>query len=151
MDLTNLTSTTFYSGTRKLLGKQTIHSIIAHNNLLYAGGSAVDGAAGKVFSLLDNGATVGTFSTGLDIQQIGVNSDYIFTATKSGIIEVWLKEKVSKVASIKVAGSGKITSLMSDSDSILYAACSDGKIQVRINRFHKSVNFLHNLILLILT
>lgn len=48
VDLGNLTSTTFYAGTKKLLGKQTIHSLHMHNGLLFAGGSSVDGTAGKV-------------------------------------------------------------------------------------------------------
>lgn len=48
VDLGNLTSNTFYAGTKKLLGKQTIHSLHMHNDLLFAGGSSVDGTAGKV-------------------------------------------------------------------------------------------------------
>lgn len=48
VDLCKFTSTTFYSGTRKLLGKQTIYSLHIHDGLLFAGGSAVDGTAGKV-------------------------------------------------------------------------------------------------------
>ena len=42
------TLSTFYSGTRKLLGKQTVNSLNIHDDFLYAGGSAVDGIAGKV-------------------------------------------------------------------------------------------------------
>lgn len=48
MDISSLTSTVFYAGTRKLLGKQTIFAVEAHSGLLLAGGSAVDGIAGKV-------------------------------------------------------------------------------------------------------
>ncbi|KAL5778211.1 hypothetical protein ACOSP7_011137 [Xanthoceras sorbifolium] len=132
VDLSNLTSNTYYSGTKKLLGKQTIHSLYMQNGLLFAGGSAVDGTAGKVFCLSNNEA-VGTFSTGFDIQRIAVNSDFIFTATKFGLIEVWLKERVTtRVASIKIGGGGhsKITSLVSATDGVmLYAGSSDGKIQ----------------------
>jgi hypothetical protein len=89
--------------------------------------------AWQVFSHSSKAVT-GSFSTGFDIQRIAVNSDFIFTATKSGIIEVWLKERVTRVASIKV-GSGwhaRITCLTSDMDgAMLYAGTSDGKIQVR--------------------
>ncbi|KAK4834644.1 hypothetical protein QYF36_026100 [Acer negundo] len=133
VDLSNFTSNTFYSGAKKLLGKQIIHSLYMHKDLLFAGGSAVDGTAGKVFCLSNNAATVGTFTTGFDIQRLAVNSDFIFTATKCGIIEVWLKERVTRVGSIKVSsGSGhsKITSLVSDIDGgMLFAGSSDGKIQ----------------------
>ncbi|KAJ4843659.1 hypothetical protein Tsubulata_010162 [Turnera subulata] len=132
VDLSKFTSSTFYSGTRKLLGKQTIYSMHIHEGILFAGGSAVDGTAGKVFSH-SNKAVIGSFSTGYDIVRIVANNDFIFTATKCGIIEVWLKERVSKVGSIKMGGGGhiKITSLTSDMDGgMLYAGTSDGKIQV---------------------
>ena len=81
---------------------------------------------------------IGSFPTGFDIQHIAVNSDFVYTATKFGIIEVWLKETVRKVASIKVAGGGhaKITSLTSDiNELMLFAASSDGRIQVRTQNY----------------
>ncbi|KAJ6681025.1 RING-TYPE E3 UBIQUITIN TRANSFERASE [Salix koriyanagi] len=131
VDLRKLTSTTFYSGTRKLLVKQSIYSLQIQDGLLFAGGSSVDGTAGKVFSHSSKAVT-GSFSTGFDIQRIAVNDDFIFTATKSGIIEVWSKERVTRIASIKT-GSGwhaRITCLTSDMDGkMLYAGTSDGKIQ----------------------
>ncbi|XP_022767512.1 putative E3 ubiquitin-protein ligase LIN-1 isoform X2 [Durio zibethinus] len=132
LDLCSSTLSTFHSGTRKLLGKQTVNSLNIHDDLLYAGGSAVDGIAGKVFCRSSK-AVMGSFSTGFDIQRTAVNNDFIFTATKCGIIEVWLKERINRVASIKVGSKGhaKITSLVSDMDGgMLYAGSSDGKIQV---------------------
>ncbi|KAF5455763.1 hypothetical protein F2P56_025309 [Juglans regia] len=132
VNLCNYTSNTIYSGTRKLLGKQTIYSLHVHDDLLFAGGSSVDATAGKVISLSTK-TVIGSFSTGLDIQRIAVNNDYVFTATKCGIIEVWLKGGVAKVGSIKMAGGGhsKITSLTSDMDDfMLFAGSSDGKIYV---------------------
>lgn len=50
--MSNYTSNTFFSGTRKLLGKQTIHSLQIHDGFLFAGGSSVDATAGKVNTLL---------------------------------------------------------------------------------------------------
>ncbi|CAK9178413.1 unnamed protein product [Ilex paraguariensis] len=131
VDLCKYTSSIFYSGARKLLGKQTIHSLHIYRGLLFAGGSSVDGTAGKVFTLSSK-AVVGSLSTAFDIHCIAVNNDFIFTATKVGIIEVWLKERVTRVASIKIGGQGlvKITSLTSDADGeMLFASSSDGKIQ----------------------
>lgn len=76
---------------------------------------------------------VGSLSTGLDIHRIAINSDFIFAGTKFGTIEVWLKDKFTRVASIKMAGGHtKITSLVSDADGMmLFVGSSDGKIQVR--------------------
>ena len=48
VDLSTYTSNTFYSGTRKLLGKQTMYSLQIRDDVLFAGGSSVDGSAGKV-------------------------------------------------------------------------------------------------------
>lgn len=76
---------------------------------------------------------MGTFPTGFDIQRIAVNNEFIFTATKLGMIEVWLKERISRIGAIKMNSKGhaKFTSLVSDMDGgMLFAASSDGKIQV---------------------
>ena len=54
VDLCKSTTNTFYSGARKLLGKQTIYSLRIHDGLLYAGGSSVDGTAGKVLCFSGN-------------------------------------------------------------------------------------------------
>ncbi|KAK2457361.1 putative E3 ubiquitin-protein ligase LIN-1 [Trifolium repens] len=131
VDLSKYTSTSFFTGTRKLLGKQTIHSIQIHDDFLFACGSSVDGTAGKIFSLSTK-MVVGSLSTGLDIHRAAINSDFIFAGTKFGTIEVWLKDKFTRVASIKMAGGHtKITSLVSDVDGMmLFVGSSDGKIQV---------------------
>lgn len=87
----------------------------------------------KIF-LLTTKAIIGSFPTGFDIQRVAINNDLIFTATKCGSIEVWLRERFTRVASIKMSCGGhtKITSLTSDMDGgMLYAGYSDGKIQVR--------------------
>ncbi|XP_052191307.1 putative E3 ubiquitin-protein ligase LIN-1 isoform X2 [Diospyros lotus] len=131
VDLCKYVSSTFYTGTRKLLGKQTIHSLHIHSGLLLAGGSSVDGTAGKVFSLSSK-AVIGSFTTGFDIHQIAASNDLIFTSTKCGITEVWLKERISKFSSIKMGGGGnaKITSLTTDADGdMLFAGSSEGKIR----------------------
>ncbi|KAM7259568.1 hypothetical protein ACFE04_015309 [Oxalis oulophora] len=124
VDLLNFSSQTFYSGTRKLLGKQIMHALHIQDGLLFAGGSSVDGTAGKVFNLSTKAVT-GMFTTGLDIQQIAVNNDFIFTATRCGNIEIWLKDRVSRIASIKL-GHVKIMALVTDMDvGVLYAGSSD--------------------------
>lgn len=86
----------------------------------------------KVFSLPSK-AVLGTLSTSLDIQKITVNTDFIFTASKCGIIEVWLKERVAKIGHVRMSAGNntKLLSLASDMDGqMLFAGSSDGKIQV---------------------
>ncbi|KAK6938966.1 hypothetical protein RJ641_032474 [Dillenia turbinata] len=128
VDLCTYTSSLFYSGARKLLGKQSVLPLCIHDGLFYAGGS-VDGAAGKVFSL-SNKAMVGSLLTGIDIQRIAVNNKFIFAATKLGVIEVWLRERITR---LNFSGNAKITSVTSHSDGeTLFAATSDGKIQIAV-------------------
>ncbi|KAJ0974272.1 hypothetical protein J5N97_016237 [Dioscorea zingiberensis] len=131
VDLSNCTSTTFFSGPKKLLSKQSIHTLCKEDGDLFVGGSSVDGTAGKVFSLSTR-TVIGSFSTGFDIHCIYANNEYVFTGTKSGLIEVWSRERIARVASIKLAAaSSKVTSLTTDSDGeLLFAGTSDGKIQV---------------------
>ncbi|XP_020527492.1 putative E3 ubiquitin-protein ligase LIN-1 isoform X1 [Amborella trichopoda] len=131
VDLCRGTSGTFFSGTRKLLGKQTIHVLHINDGLLFAGGSSVDGVAGKVFSLSTKSA-VGSLMTGFDIYSIAVNDELIFTGTKCGVIEIWLRERFLRVGSLKVGvnGNAKVTCLAADPDGdMLFATSSDGKIQ----------------------
>ncbi|KAJ9553931.1 hypothetical protein OSB04_017976 [Centaurea solstitialis] len=128
-DLQKSTTTTFYSGTRKLLGKQSINSIYIHDDLLFAGGTSVDGTAGKVFSVSSR-ALVGSLSSAFDIHYLVVNNELIFGGTKNGTIEVWLKERLTRVASIKMSGIAKITSMASNAQGdMLFVGFSDGKIQ----------------------
>ncbi|CAI9116943.1 OLC1v1018239C1 [Oldenlandia corymbosa var. corymbosa] len=132
VDIGTLSSTVFYAGTRKLLGKQTIYSVEINGGLLIAGGSSVDGIAGKVFTVPSKSA-VGTLSTTFDIQNITSNNDFIFTASKCGIIEVWLKGRVTKIGCIRMPGGNttKLLSVASDIDGqMLFAGSSEGKIQV---------------------
>lgn len=131
VDLRAHTSSIFYSGAKKLLGKQTIYTVEIHNGLLYACGSSVDGIAGKVFKLSSK-AVIGSLPTGLDIQQTTVNNDFIFTATKCGIIEVWLKDRLTKIAYVKTgSGNTRITTIASDAHGQkLFAGTSDGRLQV---------------------
>ncbi|KAF5181242.1 Ring-type e3 ubiquitin transferase, partial [Thalictrum thalictroides] len=47
VDMIKCTSSTFFSGTKKLLGKQIIHTLCIRDGFLFAGGSSVDGIAGR--------------------------------------------------------------------------------------------------------
>ncbi|XP_051139219.1 putative E3 ubiquitin-protein ligase LIN-1 [Andrographis paniculata] len=134
VDLRTQTSSTFYSGAKKLLGKQTIYSVQIYNNILYACGSLIDGIAGKAFKLSSR-AIVGSLATGLDVQHANVNNDFLFTATKCGSIEVWEKEGFKKLGCMKIGTSGgscpRITGTACDRDGHrFFAGTSNGRLQV---------------------
>ncbi|KAM0950073.1 putative transcription factor WD40-like family [Dioscorea sansibarensis] len=133
VDLSICSSTTFFSGPKKLLGKQSIHALCTEDGDLFVVGSSADGMAGKVFSLSAK-AVIGSFTTRFDIHSIYANNEYVFTGTKCGLIEVWSRESISRVASIKLsAASSKVMTLTTDSiGELLFAGTSDGKIQVHV-------------------
>lgn len=86
----------------------------------------------KIFSLPSK-AIIGLFPSNSDIQQVMVNSDFIFLGMKCGTIEVWQKERATRIASLKLRSSGntRITSLTPDKDGeMIFVGCSDGRIQV---------------------
>ncbi len=89
---------------------------------------------------LSTKTVIGSFPTGFDIQRIAVSNHFVYTATKVGIIEVWLKETVRKVASIKVAGGGhaKITSLTSDINELMLPLMAGSRLE------HKIINQQNN-------
>lgn len=96
---------------------------------------------------LSNKAVVGSLATGVDVQQCSVNNDFIFTATKCGIIEVWLKERITKIAYIKMdVGHARVTSIVSDAHGQkLFAGTSDGRLQVTSSTYFKPRIFRFNL------
>ncbi|PIA57254.1 hypothetical protein AQUCO_00600175v1 [Aquilegia coerulea] len=131
VDLSKCTSSTFFSGTKKLLGKQIIHALCIRDGFLFAGGSLVDGIAGRVFSL-STGAVNGALPAGHDIHCIAVNNDFVFTGSKCGTIDVCLRERLVRVGSLRISGAGntRVTSLISDLDGdMLFAGSSDSKIK----------------------
>lgn len=78
---------------------------------------------------------MGSLSTGVDIHHMAISTDFLFTASRCGIIDVWSKEKLTKVASLKLGNASgshtKLTALTTDDDGeLLLAGTSDGKIQV---------------------
>ncbi|KAF5198573.1 hypothetical protein FRX31_011840, partial [Thalictrum thalictroides] len=115
-------------------GVKIIHTLCIRDGFLFAGGSSVDGIAGRVFSLA-TGVVDGALPVGQDIHCIAVNNDFVFTGTKCGTIDVCLRERLVRVSSLRISGAGntRVTSLISDSDGdMLFAGSSDGKIQVGI-------------------
>lgn len=95
--------------------------------------------------------TVGSFSSGVDIHHMAVSRDFLFTASRLGIIEVWWKDRYTKITTIKFGSDSgshsytKITSLTTNDDGgLLLVGTSDGKIHVskfRINFITMLISF----------
>lgn len=82
---------------------------------------------------------MGSLSTGVDIHHMAISTDFLFSASRLGIVEVWSKEKYTKIASVKLGSASgsqtKITSLTTaDDGGLLLVGTSDGRIQVCASR-----------------
>lgn len=131
IDLNCGTVRTLDSGVRKLFGKNSIYAIQIHDNHLYAGGSVVDGVAAKVWNLSTN-TLMGSLSMQAEVRCIAVNNDFIFLGSKSGIIEVWSRERLARRGSLNAGGGGnnRVTCLAVDKDGeVLFSGSQDGRIQ----------------------
>lgn len=112
-------------GVRTLVGKKAVYGLQVFNDKLYSSGSRVDGMAAKVWSLKDK-SLVGQLATGLDVRAMVVNDEFIYLGSNSGLIEVWLRERLVKVAGMSIGC--KITSLLAH-DNVLFCGSEDGKIR----------------------
>ncbi|KAH9308456.1 hypothetical protein KI387_036367, partial [Taxus chinensis] len=135
MDLTSGTTSTLHSGAgaRTLLAQKPIYGLQLHNNHLYACGVFLDGVAAKVWNLsLSTNNVVGSLSTAADIRCIAVNNDFIFLGSKSGTIEVWLRERLVRVGSLNLerGNNNRVLCLAVDKEGdVLFSGSKDGKIQ----------------------
>ncbi|CAM6119396.1 unnamed protein product [Calypogeia fissa] len=113
-------------GVRTLMGKRAIYSTQVFQDHLYVAGAPVDGVAGKVWKLSDH-SLVGTMCTTSEVRSMALSEDFIYLGSSSGIIEVWLRERLVRVSTLN-PGS-KVLSLILDGDT-LYSAHEDGKIRI---------------------
>ncbi|GLJ40383.1 hypothetical protein SUGI_0831030 [Cryptomeria japonica] len=132
MDLKSSTTNILHQGARTLLGQKPIYGLQLLDNHLYACGVFLDGVVVKVWNLSNNNV-IGTISTTLEIRCIAVSNEFIFLGSKTGIIEVWLRERLVKVGSLNSDRGGnnnRVICLVVDKEGdVLFSGSQDGKIQ----------------------
>ncbi|KAH7653300.1 Zinc finger RING/FYVE/PHD-type protein [Dioscorea alata] len=74
VDLSNCSSMAFFSGPKKLLGKQSIHALCTEDGDLFVAGSSADGMAGKVFSFLTKFVQIFKLTTCLCFMEVNMCS-----------------------------------------------------------------------------
>ncbi|OAE26556.1 hypothetical protein AXG93_3817s1190 [Marchantia polymorpha subsp. ruderalis] len=115
-------------GVGTLLRKKAIFAVQVSKDHLFTAGAPVDGVAGKIWKLSDN-SLVGTLSTTAEIRSMAISEDFIYLGSNTGIIEVWLRDRLVKVTTMNVGS--KVLSLMLDGDT-LYSGSEDGKIRAEL-------------------
>ncbi|PIN12300.1 G protein beta subunit-like protein [Handroanthus impetiginosus] len=132
VDLATGTLGNIQSGSKKLLGKANpIYALQVHDGLIYAAASApsLDGANVKIWST-SNYSMVGSLPSTSEVRTIAVSSELIYLGCKVGIIEVWCKNKYSRVETLQTRSNTRILCMALDTnEDMLVIGTSDGRIQ----------------------
>ncbi|OVA08576.1 WD40 repeat [Macleaya cordata] len=131
IDLATGTLSSIQTGSRKLLAKANpIHAMQVRDGLIYSASNSLDGAAVKIWSA-SNFSMVGSLPSNLEIRAMAVSSELIYLGCKMGTVEIWCKEKHTRVETLQTGTHGKVISMAIDSDEeVLLVGTSDGRIQV---------------------
>ncbi|KAL4194038.1 hypothetical protein AMTRI_Chr05g57220 [Amborella trichopoda] len=130
IDLASGTSSTIQSGSRKLLGKANpVYVLHVHDGLVYSASTPLDGAAVKIWNA-SSYSKVGTLASTADIRSIVVSSELIYLGCKLGVVEIWSKEKSTKVGHLNMRTTGKVLCMALDGEGeVLVTGTADGWIQ----------------------
>ncbi|KAI3977596.1 hypothetical protein MKX01_000509 [Papaver californicum] len=131
IDLASGTISTIQTGSRKLLAKaMPIYALQVRDGSIYSASSPLDGATVKIWST-SNFNVVGSLPCNMDIRSMAISSELIYLGCKTGIVEIWCKEKHTKVESLQTGTNTKVISMAIDNDEeLLVLGTSDGRIQV---------------------
>lgn len=130
IDLATGTLGTIQSGNRKLLGKANpIYVVQVHDGLLYAASTPLDGAAVKIWSA-SNYSLVGSIPSTLEVRSMAISTELIYLGSKTGVVEIWSKDKITRVGTLQTDTNCRIQCMAVDADAeLLIVGTSDGKIQ----------------------
>ncbi|KAK1289507.1 putative E3 ubiquitin-protein ligase LIN-1 [Acorus calamus] len=130
IDLTTGTIGVIQMGSRKLLGKANpIHAIKVQEGLLYAAGGSLDGSAVKIWST-STSSVVGSLPTTMEMRSMTISTELIYLGSKTGAIEIWSRDKLSKVGTLQTGTTAKVLCMAVDDDGeLLVIGTSDGRIQ----------------------
>nr|DAD35576.1 TPA_asm: hypothetical protein HUJ06_006216 [Nelumbo nucifera] len=142
IDLASGTLCTIQTGCKKLLGKASpIYAIQVHDGLIYSAGSSLDGSSVKIWST-SNFSLVGSLQSTLEVRTMAVTSELIYLGCKMGIVEIWCKEKYSRVQILQTGSNGKVLCMSVNGEDVLVFGTSDGWIRVNsflISKLRKNI------------
>ncbi|KAK1266062.1 putative E3 ubiquitin-protein ligase LIN-1 [Acorus gramineus] len=130
IDLTTGTIGVIQMGSRKLLGKANpIHAMKVQEGLLYAAGGSLDGSAVKIWST-STSSVVGSLPTTMEVRSMTISTELIYLGSKMGAIEIWSRDKLSRVGTLQTGTNAKVLCMAVDDDGeLLVIGTSDGRIQ----------------------
>lgn len=129
IDLATGTSGTIQIGNKKLLAKANpIHALQVQDGLLYSASSPLDGAAVKIWNA-SNYSQVGSLPSSIEVRCMAISTELIYLGSKTGVVEIWSKDKLSRVGALQIGSNGKILCMIIINDELLVVGTSDGRIQ----------------------
>ncbi|KAF0917346.1 hypothetical protein E2562_017519 [Oryza meyeriana var. granulata] len=133
IDLASGTLGVIQPGSKRILGKANpIYSLHVHDDLLYTGSTSLDGASVKIWSS-SNYNLVGTIPSSVEVRSLVVSSDLVYLGSRNGVVEIWSREKLTRIGALQAGGAGcRVQCMAVDGDGdVLVVGTSDGRIQVR--------------------
>ncbi|CAO2209349.1 unnamed protein product [Urochloa humidicola] len=122
-------------GNKRILGKANpIYSLQVHDGLLYTGStpSSMDGASVKVWNC-GNYSLVGSMPSSMEARSLVVSADLIYVGSRNGAVEIWSREKLTRIGTLQAGGPGcRVQCMAVDGDGdgdVLVVGTSDGRIQ----------------------
>ncbi|KAJ0989244.1 hypothetical protein J5N97_007600 [Dioscorea zingiberensis] len=130
IDLATGTMATIQAGNRKLLGKSNpIYTMQVHDGLLYTANSPLEGSAIKIWNI-SNYNLIGSLPSTMEVRSMFISTEFIYLGCKMGIVEVWSREKLTRISTLQCGTSSKILCMAADGDGeLLVVGTSDGRIQ----------------------
>ncbi|XP_071689321.1 putative E3 ubiquitin-protein ligase LIN-1 [Rutidosis leptorrhynchoides] len=131
IDLATGTLTTIQNGSRKLLAKGSrVNVLQVHDGLIYAASSSIEGTTFKIWSA----STYSLIQSQLlssEVRAMAISSDFIYFGCKTGMVEVWCRNKLVRRETLKIGTNCKAVCMAIDStEDVLVIGTSDGRVQV---------------------
>uniref|UniRef100_A0ACD5VR81 Uncharacterized protein n=1 Tax=Avena sativa TaxID=4498 RepID=A0ACD5VR81_AVESA len=131
IDLASGTLGVIQVGNKRILGKANpIYSLQVHDGLLYTGSAPLDGASVKIWNST-NYNLVGSIPSPVEVRSLVVSTDLVYLGSRSGAVEIWSREKLTKIGALQAGGPGcRVQCMAVDADGdVLVVGTSDGRIQ----------------------
>ncbi|CAO2199698.1 unnamed protein product [Urochloa humidicola] len=132
IDLASGTLGVIQPGNKRILGKANpIYSLQVHDGLIYTGSTpSMDGASVKVWSC-GNYNQVGSMPSLMEARSLVVSADLIYVGSRNGAVEIWSREKLTRIGMLQAGGPGcRVQCMAVDGDGdVLVVGTSDGRIQ----------------------
>ncbi|CAL4959147.1 unnamed protein product [Urochloa decumbens] len=132
IDLASGTLGVIQPGNKRILGKANpIYSLQVHDGLLYTGSTpSMDGASVKVWNCV-NYNQVGSMPSSMEARSLVVSTDLIYVGSRNGAVEIWSREKLTRIGTLQAGGPGcRVQCMAVDGDGdVLVVGTSDGRIQ----------------------